>query len=88
MISLESIDAIFIKIINKIVRLFSCVFIKQYSKLGFLGHYFLKTHRKTPNLQNLKILNKKINHFKKFAIKNLNQNVLKKENTLHTRWLV
>ena len=76
--SFKSIGAIFIKIINKIVTLLSCFLLSSIVIWGFLDILFSKHTQKTSNSQNLKNLNQKINHFKKFTIKNLNQKCLKK----------
>ena len=67
----------------------SCFLLSSTVNWGLRDILFLKHTKKTPNSQNLKNLNQKINHFKKFTTKNLNQKCLKKkENTLHTTWLV
>ena len=76
--SFKSIDVILIKIINKIVRLLRCFLSSSIVNWGFWGILFLKHTKKTPNSQNLKNLNRKINHLKKFTVKNLNQKCLKK----------
>ena len=66
--SFRSIDVIFIKIINKIVRLLSCFLLSSIVNWGFWDILFLKHTKKISNSQNLKNLNQKIKHF---TIKNL-----------------